>query len=445
MITVPEPQFERLCHMARTLFEVPIALLYLPDRRGSWIDCAPEQRTDWEWLSQSEHHPKLGNALVWMSEAQTRAALHHYPQTHPATKLRFIAHIPFGTPELGGWLRLLDTHPHSVLTPSAQAQLDNIAAIAHQWLSLWTTTQAALTQEAQFRLLAEHSTDILARGNLDGMRVYISPAIKTLLGYEPEELIGTKAIEFTHPEDIPAFKVLMQQVLNGELEVGITEQRQWHKNGSWVWVEAFVRLTRDPITDAPNGYVASVRGMDRRKALENRLTYLASYDNLTGLANRTLFNQQLSQALTQAKDGASFVLLFMDIDHFKQINDTHGHQAGDALLQELAQRFRAALRSKDHLARLGGDEFTALLKATPVEATLLAKRLIATTAQPFRYGTSNIAVGLSVGIACIPEHGDTVEAVLSAADQALYQSKRAGKNTFRFFTAPVNALKAPQH
>lgn len=436
MIALPEPQFELLCRMARTLFEVPVVLLYLPNAQRYWLDCTPEvQASAWDWLMQPENSLKLGSALLWIADTQTHEVCRTGPQIYLTSSVRFIAHAPFGTPELGGWLRLFDTHPHST-SAQALSQLEHLAAMAHQWLNLWTTAESALTREAQFRLLTETSTDTIVRGNLDGVRLYISPSVKTLLGYEPEELIGRKAIELTHPEDAPAFKALMQEVREGRLEVGTTEQRQRHKNGTWVWLEASVRLTRDPTTGIPDGYVASVRGMDRRKALETQLTYLASYDSLTGLANRALFNQQLHEALTQIQADKSFALLFMDIDHFKQINDTYGHQAGDALLQEVAQRFRAALRSRDLLARLGGDEFTLLLEANRTEVALLAERLIASISQPVSYGALDISVGLSIGIACIPEHGQDSETLLSAADQALYQAKRAGKNTFRFFNQP---------
>ncbi len=275
------------------------------------------------------------------------------------------------------------------------------------------------------------------RGNLEGIRLYISPSVRALLGYEPEELIGHRAIDLVHPDDRESFGALMAEIRSGKLETGASEVRQRHKDGHWVWMEASVRLTYDPATGAPNGYVASVRDIQRRKQAESHLEYLASHDTLTGLANRAVFDQRLAEAVLQAqRDGRRFALFCMDIDGFKRINDTFGHQAGDAVLSEAARRFQVAISDDDIAVRLGGDEF-ALIRmlddAEPaVSATMMAERLIDAMARPILFRAHEIQATLSIGIAQAPQDGLDVDQVLSAADRALYAAKLGGRNTYRF-------------
>nr|WP_284701495.1 diguanylate cyclase [Rhodoplanes tepidamans] len=346
--------------------------------------------------------------------------------------LRFVAAVSLG-PDGRDRLVLFDTRPRARSVEGLR-RLDDLGAIARQQVSLSTAARDATDREAEFRLLAETSTDTIVRGDLDGNRIYVSPSVKTLLGYAPEELVGRRAVELTHPDDLPAFRCLMTDVRAGRLDVGVTEQRQRHRDGSWVWLEASLRLTFDRPTGAPNGYVASVRDIGRRKALEAQLAQLAMSDELTGLPNRNLFGKRLLEAVENTRrTGRCFALLYMDIDGFKQVNDNLGHAAGDALLREIATRFRAVLRSDDTVARLGGDEFAFILTVNRTMAADLTQRLIAVAEEPFRYGDADFMIGLSAGIACAPDDGLTPDSLLVRADRALYTAKAAGKGVYRYF------------
>ena len=322
-----------------------------------------------------------------------------------------------------------------------QRLFEQLAALAEEQLRLFELAQEALRRESDFRLLAEASTDTIIRGSLDGVRLYISPSVENLLGYAPEELIGRRAIELTHPDDVPAFMELMREVRDGRLGVGRSEQRQRHKDGSWVWLEAFIRLTLDRNTGQPDGYVTTARGIGHRKQLEARLKNLAEVDDLTGLPNRAAFSASLDLAIERARQGGGkFVVFYMDLDGFKQVNDTLGHAAGDAVLRETAVRLQAALRESDRVFRLGGDEFTVLSDGRGgVGAMALAQRLIAEIARPFAVDAVSVSIGLSVGAACGPEHGLEAGQLLECADQALYRAKKAGKNTVRIYGVDVGA------
>lgn len=415
MAAVPELRFDALCRTACALFAVPAATVHLTDGGGRWSSLEDEG-----WAAVTAPGVWADDPVVTEDGAGRPPA-------------RFFACVLFGRCGTGR-LCLYDIRPRR-LDAHDRAALDDLAAVAGQSLDLFREACAAAGREADFRLLAETSSDTIVRGNLDGVRLYISPSVRTLLGYEPEELIGHRAAELVHPDDAAPFGAMMQRVRAGDLDVGVTEMRQRHRDGAWVWMEASVRLTHDPVSGAPNGYVASVRGVAERKRTEARLEHLASHDSLTGLPNRTLLARRLDAAIAGARSGGQpFALLCMDLDHFKPVNDTHGHQAGDAVLREVAVRLRAAIRPSDTAARLGGDEFAVIhtIKASPAEAAAVAERLIQAVAEPFRVGDVPVFIGLSIGIVCAPAGGLDPDALLSAADRALYDAKTAGRNTYRF-------------
>jgi diguanylate cyclase (GGDEF)-like protein len=179
-----------------------------------------------------------------------------------------------------------------------------------------------------------------------------------------------------------------------------------------------------------------------RKQTEERLTYLAQYDPLTGLANRSLFRDRLTQALTRAsRDGHQVALMFLDLDHFKAVNDTYGHDTGDMLLTAVAKRLKSCVRASDTVARLGGDEFTVLLEgiSSSQAAATVAQKILNRLMLPFNLASHEIYVTTSVGITLYPADGDNTENLLRCADMAMYQAKDFGRNNFQFFTDRMTA------
>ena len=183
--------------------------------------------------------------------------------------------------------------------------------------------------------------------------------------------------------------------------------------------------------------LSTVHDITERKATAEKILQLARFDSLTSLANRTVFAEALQHGIAAAQDGATrFALLYIDLDHFKDVNDTMGHPVGDALLKLVAERLRGAVREGDTVARFGGDEF-AVMQAGIEDATdagLLADRLLDSLSQPYVVGGNEIRSGASIGIAIYGPDATDAEALLARADVALYRAKAEGRGTYRFFT-----------
>lgn len=182
------------------------------------------------------------------------------------------------------------------------------------------------------------------------------------------------------------------------------------------------------------GLARVIRYAAERKSSEERLAYLANYDQVTGVANRSLFSDRLDQAIQRAiRNRSMMALLFIDLDGFKEINDTFGHETGDQVLKAVAVRILASVRKVDTVARFGGDEFTILLEqiAVPASAGLVAAKLIETIGKPFDIGQKTLTVTASIGAAVFDPHQDDHSTLLRDADRAMYRAKTEGRNTFR--------------
>jgi diguanylate cyclase (GGDEF)-like protein len=175
--------------------------------------------------------------------------------------------------------------------------------------------------------------------------------------------------------------------------------------------------------------------LTRLKQTNDQVTYLAHHDALTGLPNRILFYDRLNQEITRAhRDKESIAVLFLDLDGFKLVNDTLGHDAGDTLLREAAKRIQACVRDSDTVARMGGDEFTVVLGnvRTKNSKDRVAKKIVEAIASPFVLNGKSCSVSVSIGIALYPDNGETAEQLVKIADAAMYLAKHAGKNCYRF-------------
>jgi diguanylate cyclase (GGDEF)-like protein/PAS domain S-box-containing protein len=236
---------------------------------------------------------------------------------------------------------------------------------------------------------------------------------------------------------------LFEQLRNGEIVRGIELQMK-HKTGRMIWTA----LTAEPVLDE-SGKVIEVRSIDiditdrkraeeEVRAVQDELVRRANYDELTGLPNRTLLIDRLSQALIRAQRQKDSVgLMFIDLDRFKHINDTYGHDVGDRLLKDAAQRLRSCVREGDTVARLAGDEFVIVLSSisNQNDAALVAGKIIASFGVPFQIGSIAESVSASVGVSVYPEHGEDLHSLLRNADAAMYAAKQNGRNTFRFYVA----------
>ncbi|CAH2603530.1 EAL domain-containing protein [Rhodovastum atsumiense] len=192
---------------------------------------------------------------------------------------------------------------------------------------------------------------------------------------------------------------------------------------------------------ADGGWLVTFEDVTERRAAEAKIIHLAHHDALTNLPNRALFRIKLDEAIARARRGHGFALLYLDLDRFKEVNDTLGHPAGDLLLRQVTERLQAAVRDTDTIARLGGDEFAIIEDQVraPQDATALAQRLVESVAAPYELEGHHVVIGTSIGIAIASPDGAVAEQLMKSADMALYRAKGDGRNCFRFFEPEMDA------
>ncbi|HYM85526.1 MAG TPA: diguanylate cyclase, partial [Pseudoxanthomonas sp.] len=291
--------------------------------------------------------------------------------------------------------------------------------------------------ELRYRMLADYSHDVVVRMRADGQRLYVSPSARDILGWEPAELHRPGG-DLVHPDD----RAVRQQMIASVVASGVPVTaiyRLRHKDGHYVWMEFVAR----PIPGAEGDVVDLIfagRDISKRVAAEQalqasrkELEVHARVDPLTGLANRRQFEDRLTLALSRPRrHGQAVALMYMDVDHFKQVNDGFGHAAGDEVLRVFGQRLGACVRSGDLVARLGGDEFVVLVEdlAAPEAAEAIARKLIAAMGEGIVVEGNTLHVTTSIGIA-YSMHPAVSKTLTAAADTALYAAKRAGRNTWQ--------------
>ena len=264
-----------------------------------------------------------------------------------------------------------------------------------------------------------------------GRVVLANDALCRLFGYTLEEVKALPSyLELAHPVDRERVAANHQRRLQGEQFPNRYDIAIITKSGERCEVE----ITASPIvTDGRPGVLVVTVDISERKRVEERVQYLALHDALTGLANRVLFFDRLNSAIAAAhrKDGA-FALLYLDLDDFKPINDTYGHETGDLVLRSIAERLRSCVRESDTVARLGGDEFILLFNDTLDEsaAVTVADKVIATITAPLPVEGCTHRVGCSIGIALYPREGEDADSLMRQADAAMYGAKRLGKNRY---------------
>lgn len=288
---------------------------------------------------------------------------------------------------------------------------------------------------ATYRTLVEQIPAITYIATLDRSRfLFISPQVESLLGYCQDDFLADQEIwsQQIHPEDRGRVLSEVRKSFEGNIPFH-SEYRICSKDGRDIWVKDAAVIVRDNDQDI---YLQGVaHDITERKQSEEKLMLLAHFDQLTGLANRVLFHDRLDHAMAQAKRyQQKFAVLYLDLDGFKAINDTLGHQAGDELLAEAAHRLMANVREVDTVARMGGDEFTIILNDVNCRdgVQLVADKLIAAISAPYHHIGPEHNVTLSMGIALYPDDSTHRDTLVTAADNAMYMAKNSGKNRYCF-------------
>ncbi len=323
---------------------------------------------------------------------------------------------------------------------------DEVGILAHAFNQMTEHLVDDITErkqaEEKFHALLKSAPDAIVIIDQGGHITLANLRAELLFGYESQELIG-KHVEMLIPERNRQRDVFMYQAFVDEPRFrpmsDDLDLYGLHKDGTEIPIE----ISLAPIDTREGLLVASaIRDITDRKQAEARLLQQANYDALTGLPNRSLAVDRLSQALAHARRVRECVaVMFLDIDRFKNVNDTLGHAAGDKLLTDVAHRLRHCARTDDTVARLGGDEFLVILSGleTVASSRTVAEKIIDSMSSPFaRLDGRELFLGASIGVTGFPEDGDDPDVLLRNADAAMYRAKEAGRNTFRFFTPEMN-------
>jgi diguanylate cyclase (GGDEF)-like protein/PAS domain S-box-containing protein len=341
-------------------------------------------------------------------------------------------------------LTLADGRPHQLeITKTKlhddQGEVAGIIGISVDVTARQQAEEALRESEARWSFALEGGGDCVWDWSLVTNEVSLSKGGKAMFGFADDE-IGNNMSEWNarvHPEDIARLLVQISDFFHSKQDKFVAEYRVRCKDDSWKWI-----LTRGMVSHRDeNGRVIRMIGthtdLTERKQAEETIQRQAHYDALTQLPNRRLFRDRLEQTIKTAKrESAPFALMLIDLDHFKEVNDTLGHDAGDFLLVDAAQRILHCVRESDTVARMGGDEFVVILPDIDAVASIerIAQHIIDRLAAPFLLGEERAFISASIGITLYPADADDIETLMKNADQAMYVAKNLGRNRFSYFT-----------
>ena len=314
-------------------------------------------------------------------------------------------------------------------TTNEDGSIRRLIAVRRDISQLAAREGALRRSEERYALAARGANDGLWDWDLTGRQLYLSPRWHGQLGGAQEPSLGRPSdwLDLVHPDDLAGLQQAIDEHLQGETEALQWEYRTRARDGSWRWMLARGLAVRDQ-EGKPTRMAGSQTDVTAAKDAQRQLLHNALHDPLTGLANRALFMDRLAHAVTRLKrTPGQFAVLFIDLDRFKPVNDSSGHDTGDRLLRSVAARIRRVMRPSDTLARLGGDEFTVLVEDIDDEgAVSLAERLREALSEPYRLSTGRFSVGASIGVA-LGDAETTPDEVLRNADRAMYLAKQRGR------------------
>lgn len=304
-------------------------------------------------------------------------------------------------------------------------------------LDRFSNEHRRIQAQAQLNLAAEvfsHSNEGFIITGADRNIILVNEAFTRITGYSQTEVLGQNPRILSSNRQDPTFYRAMWESINTE---GFWRGEIWNRKKDGSLFPEWLSITRVLDDEGqPTHYIGIFTDITEQKNAEDRIHWLAHFDELTGLPNRTLLTDRIAHAISMSqRSGESLALMFLDLDHFKNVNDSLGHLVGDQLLIQLAERLKANVRSEDTVARLGGDEFIMLLCNSDVNgATHVAEKMLATIAMPFIVDQYQLTTTPSIGIAMYPTDGADMDELFKSADAAMYRAKQSGRNAYRFFT-----------
>jgi diguanylate cyclase (GGDEF)-like protein/PAS domain S-box-containing protein len=297
--------------------------------------------------------------------------------------------------------------------------------------------EALSHSEEKYRNILEQMEDSYFEVDLEGNYTFANKSNCNELGYTMEELIGTNFRKLVPADEVDRVIAACNEIYRSGEPKKRFEHRILRKDGLIGHTETAISLSKDRQGKAI-GFRGVSRDVTERKMLEDRLTEMATKDFLTGLPNRALLNDRFQLAIAQAHRGSKMLaVMSLDLDRFKAVNDSMGHNAGDELLKGVAVRLTSSLRSTDTVARIGGDEFLLLFPEihTLENAIGIANKIISCFDQPFEINGSNVSASASIGLAICPHNGRDLETLMNKSDAALYQAKSSGRNQFVIYNS----------
>ncbi|WP_373987492.1 putative bifunctional diguanylate cyclase/phosphodiesterase [Duganella sp. BuS-21] len=332
-------------------------------------------------------------------------------------------------------LQMLRSRNQQGFPVSLRASVDSNRQGIRMVLELAEGKLAALERsEERFRRIVHNAEEGIWEIDASSRTSFVNPKMAQMLGYSIEEMLEQPLVAFMDEEG----RIILERNI-AQRQRGISERHEFkfiRKDGLDLWAT----LATNPIFDADGTYrgaLALVTDVTASRASAELVWHQANFDELTALPNRHMFNDRLGQEIKKARrEGSQLALLFIDLDDFKQVNDTLGHHQGDAVLVEAARRIGLCVRSSDTVARLGGDEFTVILSGLdqPDGVDRIAAGMLALLGRPVALDTASPSVSASVGIALYPADAATAEDLLRSADQAMYAAKQSGRNRYSYFT-----------
>jgi diguanylate cyclase (GGDEF)-like protein/PAS domain S-box-containing protein len=441
MDTPPEQEFDRLAELGARLFSVPTVLISLIAEDKQFF----KARVGFDPCETSREisfctYAIMQDDILFVPDALEDIRFNRNPLVLGPPYIRFYAGKPLVTTrgERIGTVCLIDVQPRETFTAQDRKNLTDLAALVMDRMEMRRLDFARTISQARFENIAATSPDAIICSNERERITFWNKAAEKLFGYTAEEMSRLRSDVIIPDSWRKIYGAELQRLRNGErleLEDQTIELSGLRKDGTEFPSEMSLSTWKEGNTASVG---AIVRDITERKHNEERLFRLANIDALTDLPNRAAWRNCLEETLGAGK--LATILLF-DLDRFKEVNDTLGHSAGDAVLREVAERLKSECPQATMVARLGGDEFVALLPGVNSLAIRhIASALVDRISQPYIFAGERIDIGVSIGIAFAPQHGVRGEEVLGAADLALYKAKAAGKARFELFTPALRQV-----
>jgi diguanylate cyclase (GGDEF)-like protein/PAS domain S-box-containing protein len=441
--TPPEKEYDHIARLAADLFQAPVAMVAVVDRDTKWIK--GRVGTEADKIDRKVafcSHTIISDDVLVVPDLREDPRFAANPLVLGDPHARFYAGAPLVDPagHKLGTLCVLDHKPRPSLNPEQRKLLRDLAGLVMDRLEL-----RRLQAVEQFALeMTKATSDAVVCATGDGTITFWNRGAENLFGYSPGEAVGRR-LDIIIPAQLQAahrFGMLrVQQGGEPKLVGRSVEVPARRKDGSQISIEMSLALWRDG-EELVAG--AIIRDVSERRRTEERLKELAHYDQLTGLPNRLLFQETLAAA---AAGGAAASLLLLDLDRFKDVNDTLGHQAGDLLLVEVAERIQTLVAPQDTVVRLGADEFGILLPecGDPRLAAEKAAAIMEAFSAPFNIDRSLFHVGTSIGVALCPGLCNSVDELMAGADLALRLAKTEGGGRYEFFQPTLREQLTARH